>query len=221
MKKLIIALAALTVASSAYATDLPLKKKHVAKHPAAVAAQVAPVAAPAPSAPTTSVSADVGVEVDAGTNDRNKTAYTLGVEHQLGGGAFIAGQVQRQDTVASGEKDSVEGSIGYKLPVTSSVDLKGSVGVGERWVPGDEYSYYVGRLGADVKLSSNLTWNAVQYRYRDSFDSSKGFESHQIGTGVTYKISDAHSVYAKVYRSYDKDFGATDDGVLVGYKFSF
>jgi len=217
MKKLIIALAALTVASSAYATDLPVKKKLVAKHPAAVTAQAAPVVA----APTTSVSADVGVEVDAGTNDRNKTAYTIGVEHQLGGGAFVAGQVQRQDTVASGEHDSVEGSVGYKLGLGSSVDLKGSVGVGERWVPGSEYSYYVGRLSADVKLSPKLTWNAVQYRYRNSFDTAYDFESHQIGTGLTYNVTDAHAVYAKVYRNYDKDFNGTDDGVLVGYKFSF
>jgi hypothetical protein len=210
MKHVIAALAALLVATSAYATDLPKKKK----------APLPPVQQfVQKQVPTTTVTAEVSSEGDLKAINDGTFAYTLGVEHKVGYGFFVAAQAQHKE----GDTDnSIEGSVGYTLPLTSSVSVKASVGTGKHFVTGDNYAYYVARLGTDVKLSDHLTWNALQYRYRNSYDTAYDYESHQIGTGLTYHFNQQHAVFAKVFRNYDHNFNNhVDDTVLVGYSFSF
>jgi hypothetical protein len=220
MNKLLITAAAVVFATGAYATDLPVKKK-APKAPAATTQTVAPVAST-----DTTISVDTGYEADAGKysyNDRNKAVYNVSVEHNLGSGFYAAGAAGISQTEPSDGalKQTVDGSIGFKIPVSANIGLKGSVGIGERFTNGNDFTYYVVRGQADYKLTDALTWNAVQYRYRNAFDTANAFESHRLGTGLTYTFSKNQAVYTNIYRNLDTSFNTTDNGIVAGYKVSF
>ena len=69
-----------------------------------------------------------------------------------------------------------------------------------------------------------LTLNAVQYRYRSAVDTGTyGYQSHRLGTGVTYDINSTYSVSATVYRSFDttSNLTATGDAFAFGVTAKF
>jgi hypothetical protein len=207
-----IALLALTVAASA--TDLPSK----AKAPAAPA----PVAAPAPTSNdslTVSYAQDLGNNFGAKVDD----SYSIGYTHQLGGGfsaGFLVNGVQKTDSSISGGYG--EAQVGYKLPAFAGVVVGGKAAVGERVVSTGDFPYYALYGTADYAIGGGFTLNAVQYRWRSAIDSATyGYQSHQIGTGVTYDITSNYSVNAKIYRGYDTNGNATGDGVGVGLTVKF
>lgn len=216
MKKTVLAMVAvLATATMAFAGDLPSKK----------AAPPAPAPAPAaaPASADTSISFGFGFEADPGTyNKANKNVYTLGIEHNIGGGVFIGanaqtGQAQPGDGAIS---QNLEALAGYRM-VFGPVALKGSAGVGERFTTGSNFPYYVGRLGADYNVADGLTWNAVQYRYRNAFDTVNNYESHRVGTGLTYSFARNHAIYTTVYRDFSSGWDTTGNGIVAGYKVSF
>jgi len=100
------------------------------------------------------------------------------------------------------------------------VVVSGKAGIGQRFTT-TNFGYYALYGNADYKLGP-ITINAMQYRYRSAIDSAaNGYQSHQLGTGVTYDINDTYAVSAKVTRSYDTSFNATGDAITGGLTIKF
>jgi hypothetical protein len=212
MKIITTALVALLASASiAAATDLPSKK-------AAPAATViaAPVAAPVATS-SDSISASYGQEFDpAGYTSKKNDTYGVNYTHTMGqftlGGA--ASTTQASDNSL---KQTIEAQAGYKLPSVYGVLVSGKVGVGERFQSSGNFAYYALYGNADYAFNDSITWNAVQYRYRNAFDTSNSFETHRIGTGVTFNVTKNIGLAATVYRDYVSGFNtASYNGVQLG-----
>ena len=197
-----MALLALTVAANA--TDLPSKKT----------VPLPPVAAAAPAAHTSTDSLSISYGQDLGNNFGAKVddAYGITYKHSLGGGFSIGGAASTTQVANTLLKQNIEAQAGYALPAFSSITISGKVGVGERFTT-TNFPYYALYGAADYKLMDGLTLNAISYRYRNAFDTTNSYESHRIGTGVTYDITSNYSVGVSVTRSYDNTWTATGDAV--------
>lgn len=204
MKKYII-LAAMLATSTAFATDLPKKN----------APPAAPVAKLGDSL-TITYGQDFGTNFGAKVDD----AYGVSYKKNLFGGFSVGAAASTTQAPNSQLNQNIEAQVGYALPAIAGVALSGKAGIGERFST-TNFPYYALYGNADYKLGS-LTINAVQYRYRSALDSAaNGYQSHQIGTGVTYDISDTYAVSAKVTRSYDTSFNATGDAITGGLTIKF
>ena len=117
-------------------------------------------------------------------------------------------------------KQNLEAQAGYALPSMYGVGVSGKVGLGERFTTTD-FGYYALYGNADYKLSDNLTINAVQYRYRNAFDTSNSYASNQIGTGATFMLTKNWGVNGKIFRNYDTSFNSTGDGFQAGVVANF
>lgn len=212
MKKLLITAAAIAFATGAYATDLPNKKN----------APAATAAAPAASADNT-ISAGYGFDYTPGEFSKSTaTNYSVAYTRNIGGGfsaGVAAGTSQAADQGAL--KQTIEAQAGYKLPVFAGFTAKAGAGIGERFTDGANYGYYALRAGMDYSLTDNIVINAANYRYRNSFDAAYGYESHQVGTGASYKFAKDQAVGVNVSRSYDKDWNSSSDGVMLNYSLNF
>lgn len=214
MKTLITTVAAIAFATSSFAGDLPSKAG-----PAS-----APVAA-AKSSTESYITVDTGYEADKdkyGYTDRKSSTYNLTFNHAFAGGfnaGFAAGTGQ---IYSSGKLDqTLEVQGGYNFPAILGISLGGKLGVGEHFTDIKNYPYYALYGNVDYKVGKSLTFNAVQYRYRNAVDTANLFESHQIGTGLTYGLIGNHSVYGTLYRNLDNKYNPVDNGVTVGYKYNF
>jgi hypothetical protein len=208
-----MALLALTI--TAHATDLP-SKKSVPTPP------TAPVAAPAASVDSLTITygQDLGNNFGAKADD----SYGISYKHSLGNGFSVGGAVSPTQYLDNTIKATAEVQAGYALPSFSGVTLSGKVGVGERFLSPTNYPYFAVYGNADYKIMDGLTLNAVQYRYRSAVDSNTyGYQSHRLGTGVTYDITSNYSVSATVYRSFDtsSSFNATGDAFAFGLTAKF
>lgn len=216
MKKLLITAAVMALATSAYATDLPSKKK--------APAAPAPVAAAPAAAPTSADSLTVSYGQDLGTNFGAKVddAYSVAYKHSLGGGFSVGGVASTTQAPNSLLKQNLEVQAGYALPAIYGVAVSGKVGVGERFVDSGNFPYYALYGNADYSLGHGLTLNSFGYRYRNAIDSaSYSYQSHQLSSGITYEITPTYSVSAKLARSYDSAFNATGDSVTAALTVKF
>lgn len=205
MKKYII-VAAMLATTSAFATDLPNKNK----------APVAPAAKSSVGSLSVSYGQDLGNNFGAKVDD----AYGVAYKHNLGGGLSVGASASTTQAPGSQLNQNIEAQAGYALPAVVGVTLSGKAGVGQRFST-TNFPYYALYGNADYKLGP-ITINAVQYRYRSAIDSAaNGYQSHQIGTGVTYDINETYAVSAKVTRSYDTSFNATGDAVTGGLTIKF
>lgn len=210
MKKTLMTAVALVMATSAYATDLPNKKN----------APAAPAATTAAPAQTDSLTASYGQ--DLGTNFGSKVddIYQLTYSHNIGGGVSVGGMAQTTQVPGSQLNQNLEAQAGYALPAFAGVVISGKAGIGERFTT-TNFPYYAVYGNADYKLGP-VTINAVQYRFRSAIDSGTyGYQSHQIGTGVTYNLTDAYSVSGKIARNYDTAGNGTGDVFMVGFTAKF
>ena len=206
-----MALLALTVAANA--TDLPKKNK-------APAAPVA-TAATAPAASTDSLTVSYGQDLGNDFGAKVDDTYGLTYKHSLGGGFSVGGAASTTQVPDSKLTQNLEAQAGYALPSFAGVTLSGKVGLGEKFTT-TNFGYYALYGAADYKVMDGLTWNAVSYRYRSAIDvGANGYQSHRLGTGVTYDITSNYSVNAAVYRSYDTDYKATGDAFSVGLTAKF
>ena len=207
-----MALLALTVAASA--TDLPSKKT----------APTPPVAAPAaPAASVDSLSISYGQDLGNNFGAKVDDAYGVTYKHNLGGGFSVGGAASTTQVEGSNLNQNLEAQAGYALPALAGVTLSGKVGVGEKFTT-ENFPYFALYGNADYKVMDGLTLNAVQYRYRSAMDTGTyGYQSHRLGTGVTYDITSNYSVSATVYRSFDtsSNFNATGDAFSVGLTAKF
>lgn len=192
--------------TSAFATDLPNKNK----------APVAPAAKSSVGSLSVSYGQDLGNNFGAKVDD----AYGVAYKHNLGGGLSVGASASTTQAPGSQLNQNIEAQAGYALPAVVGVTLSGKAGVGQRFST-TNFPYYALYGNADYKLGP-ITINAVQYRYRSAIDSAaNGYQSHQIGTGVTYDINETYAVSAKVTRSYDTSFNATGDAVTGGLTIKF
>ena len=207
-----MALLALTVAANA--TDLPSKKT----------APTPPVAAPAaPAASVDSLSISYGQDLGNNFGAKVDDAYGVTYKHNLGGGFSVGGAASTTQVEGSNLNQNLEAQAGYALPALAGVTLSGKVGVGEKFTTAN-FPYFAVYGNADYKVMDGLTLNAVQYRYRSAMDTGTyGYQSHRLGTGVTYDINSTYSVSATVYRSFDtsSSFNATGDAFAFGLTAKF
>ena len=215
MKKLIITTVALLMATSAYATDLPNKKKAPAA-PAPVAATEAP-------ASTDSLTMTYGQDLGNNFGAKVDDAYQVSYKHNIGGGFSVGGMAKTTQVAGSQLNQNLEVQAGYALPAMYGVTASGKVGVGEKFTT-TNFPYFAVYGNADYKVMDGLTLNAIQYRYRSAIDSNQyGYQSHQLATGVTYDINSKYSVSAKVARNFDNtsSYNATGDEVMLGLTVKF
>jgi hypothetical protein len=206
-----MALLALTVAASA--TDLPSKKT----------APTPPVAAAAPAASADSLTVTYGQDLGNNFGAKVDDAYGVSYKHSLGGGFSVGGAASTTQVSGSQLNQNLEAQASYALPAFSGVTLSGKVGVGEKFST-TNFPYVAVYGNADYKVMDGLTLNAVQYRYRSAIDTGTyGYQSHRLGTGVTYDINSTYSVSATVYRSFDtsSSFNATGDAFAFGLTAKF
>lgn len=214
MKVLSTALVALLATTAvAMAGDLPNKKK---------APAAAPAAAAAVAAATSSDSLSVSYGQDLGNNFGAKVddAYGITYKHTLLGGVFVGAAASTTQVPNSQLNQNLEAQAGMSLPSVAGVALSGKVGIGEKFST-TNFAYYAAYGNADYDIGGGLTLNAVQYRYRNAFDAANSYQSHQVGTGVTYALNSTYSINGKVFRNYDSGFNATGDGFSVGLGVKF
>jgi len=208
-----MALLALTVAANA--TDLPSKTK--------APAAPAPVAAPAPAAPTDAITIGIQYDSDPVTNSNAKqqdTQASINWVHQLGGGLAVGAKAAMADTANGGNvfKGNAEADAYYTMPVFAGLNLKAAVGIGAKQNSGSAaFDYYALYTGADYKLNDSITLNAINYRYRNAFDTINNFESHQLATGVTYNLDTYNAVQGQFSRTFDTSWNATQDSFTLNY----
>jgi hypothetical protein len=189
-----------------------------------------------------SVDASFGVDTDpAGFSKRTATPkFGLSYSYQWDNGFNLGASLstsqkafgEQKVTDTSNTKRTIWGGMvdenqeikaGYKYNIWGPVTVGAQAAVGYRETYQYNYPYYALYGNADVKINDSWTWNAVSYRYRTSFDKTLyGWNSQQLTTGVTYKINNSYSVYAKVNRGYSENWKtASSNGAAVGIKINF
>jgi len=215
MKKLLITVAAVMLATSAYATDLPNKKK--------APVVPAPVAATEASSSTDSLTVAYGQDLGNNFGAKVDDLYQLTYSHDLGKGLSVGGMAQTTQAPSSLLNQSVEGQVGYALPAMNNITLSGKLGVGERFAT-TNFPYVAVYGNVDYKINDKVTLNAVQYTYTTAIDADKyDYKSNQLGTGITYNITKKYAVNASVTRTFDTSskFNATGDQFMVGLTTNF
>jgi len=204
--------ALLATASVAFATDLPKKK---------AAPAPAPVAAAVPAESTDSLKIEYGQDLANNFGSKVDDIYQLTYKHNIGGGFFVGGMAQTTQVPNSQLNQNLEAQAGYSLPAIYGVTLTGKAGLGEKFST-NNFAYYALYGNADYKVTDNITFNALGYRFRSAVDSgTNGYQSNQLTTGVTYDINKSYSLSAKVARNYDTSWNATGDQFMLGATVKF
>jgi hypothetical protein len=149
--------------------------------------------------------------------------YEINGAHTFDGGLIVGGSFQYTDTSFSDRaSQNLEATIGYRVPLDSVLSVNGSAGLGEHWRenPSTYFPYYVLRIGADLELNQNITWNAISYRFRDGLDRDDNYDTPQVATGMTFKLDAQNSIAVKVMRNW-KDNQPSSTGVSLGFKQKF
>jgi hypothetical protein len=149
--------------------------------------------------------------------------YELNGAHTFDDGLILGGSFQYTDTTFSDRaSQNLEATLGYRVPLDSVLSVNGSAGLGEHWreSPSTYFPYYVLRIGADLELNQNITWNAISYRFRDAFDRDDDYDTPQVATGVTFKLDGQSSIAVKIMRNW-KDDQPSSTGVSLGFKQRF
>jgi hypothetical protein len=155
--------------------------------------------------------------------DPKDTKVLLDGAHTFANGLILGGSFEYRDQAFSPEMtQNLEGTIGYRVPLTSALSIWGSAGVGERWQenPSTSFPYYVARVGADLDLTQTVTWNVITFRYRNSFDPNDNFDTPQLATGFTCKVDPQRAITFKVERN-RRDGTPSSTGVSIGFKQGF
>ncbi len=80
-----------------------------------------------------------------------------------------------------------------------------------------QFRYYVLRVGADLDLNRNVTWNVITFRYRDAFNPGDNFNTPQVATGFSFKLDAQRTVTTKIMRNW-RDGSPSSTGVALGFK---
>jgi len=118
-------------------------------------------------------------------------------------------------------RTSFEGNVGYRQPLTDSFSVRLGAGVGERIQARGNFGYYALYARTDYQLIPQVTLNLGQYRYRNAFDTTNRFETHQVGAGVTWHMDTSKSVGLRIYRTYNSGWERQSDGGALVYSVRF
>jgi hypothetical protein len=155
--------------------------------------------------------------------DPKDTKVLLDGAHTFANGLILGGSFEYRDQAFSPEMtQNLEGTIGYRVPLTPALSIWGSAGAGERWQenPNMAFPYYVARVGADLDLTQTVTWNVVTFRYRNAFDPNDNFDTPQLATGFTFKVDGQRAITFKIERN-RRDGTPSSTGVSIGFKQGF
>lgn len=137
--------------------------------------------------------------------------------------ALILGASYELSTPTGDGKPShkVESTLGYRWKQNDIFSTRFSAGVGEKWGGGaDGFAFYVFRVGQSVKLNDTWTWDAVNYRFREAFDTDNEYTTPEVSTRISYRIDASQSISASYYYDW-KEGNADYQGVDIGYKYKF
>jgi len=115
----------------------------------------------------------------------------------------------------------LEGYLGYRYSYSPTLSVYGYVGGGERLSRAGNFPVFAFRAGIDKKMSTKLTWNAADLRWRASLDNKFHYYSPVLGTGLTYQAADDLSLYTRLFASFDSDYRFLGTSVGVGVKTTF
>ncbi len=211
----------------------------LAAAPAALAADLyEPPAEPAPAAaapkpPSWTISFEAGPEFGA---DPDKSTYgnlvdwysKVGVSTSIPGGFSLGFAFQDTIKIPSGGGDNtyaynLESTLGYKIKLGDSFSITPSALLGFTWgdtnfggsAVDDSSLYYAFAVAADLKVTSQLTWNVFNARWRDTFQGSFGddpsydWKTPKVSTAVSYAITPTDTVQSGV--GYGWRYAATGD----------
>jgi len=155
-------------------------------------------------------------------NASKSTDWELNGSHTFDNHWLVAGSVKYYDTSHStASAFNTELDVGYTHTFNDILTLTGTAGVGTHSPdPGQTFAFYVFKLNADIKLNDVVTWNAIGLRYRNSFDSADNYDTPEVSTGVSFKLTDQHSVSLRVVRDW-KEGDVSYNGIELGYKYHF
>ena len=148
----------------------------------------------------------------------------ISASHSFDTGVILGASGEYTNTAFSDSATlKLEGTVGYRVELGGLFSVTGSAGLGENIQtngPGNDFPYYVLRIGADVKATEKVTWNIVTFRYRDAFDPDNDFLTPQLATGLSYDL-DEHNSISGVAQYNWKDWDPDSVGLELGYKYRF
>lgn len=98
-------------------------------------------------------------------------------------------------------KDSVMARIRKDWKVTEDIKLGVRLGIGERFTQSSDYSFYTIEPLAYYYITSDWNVNAL-YRYRNSFDQTKNYQTDSYKLGTSYKITKEDEIGFKYVMKY-------------------
>lgn len=148
----------------------------------------------------------------------------ISASHGFNNGVILGASGEYSNTAFSDSATvKLEGTVGYRAELGGLFSVTGSAGLGENIQAsgsGDNFPYYVLRIGAEVKATESVTWNIVTFRYRDAFDPDDDFLTPQIATGLSYDL-DEHNSISGVAQYNWKDWEPDSVGLEFGYKYRY
>jgi len=169
--------------------------------------------------------------------------YIGGITYKLDPNWTVGATFKDQENAVIGvggaatHEEFATGTLGYTLPLNETVSLTATGGIGLAWgttnynnnavlANGQQsFFYYQGALEADIKITPQLTWNALNVQYKNAFNVD--YLNPSAFTGLTYAIDKHNAVQTKLnYSWYDNGAGASNlvgnkESISLGYKYSF
>jgi len=143
--------------------------------------------------------------IDNGSNragNLDDSYYKLGLSYRFSDDLLGGVSFQHSFKAKGGVQYYAEATLGYKFKLSDAFSLTPSIGAGYTWddtgiISGAntnaDIGYYVLYLAGDLKVTSKLTWNAFNLRYRNGFDAT--WETPKVATGFTYDFDAYNAVY--------------------------
>lgn len=218
----LLLVALLVEAAPAVASDVSQTKKPAAKEPK-------------PASPSWTFGIEGSPEffaVTSGSNhpgDLNNIYYKLSLSYRFAEG-FVGG-VSFQDSIKPDDRAQyyAEATLGYRFKLNDSFSLTPGAGVGYTWqdtgiIKGTNSNaaipYYLVTLAGDLKVTSELTWNMFNLRYRNGFDAT--WVTPKVATGLTYDFDTYNAVFVNAgYAWKQLDTSNPPYDVLSGDKYNF
>ncbi len=152
------------------------------------------------------------------------TQVEINAAHSFDNGVILGASTEYENTAFSDKANvKIEGIIGYRLPLGDVVSLTGSAGLGGHFrASGSEenFPYYVFRVATDIKVTEDVTWNALSFRYRNAFDPDDDFLTPQIATGISYDLDQHNVISGNVqYNLKDRKPDTVGFEIDFGYRF--
>jgi hypothetical protein len=85
-------------------------------------------------------------------------------------------------------KDSMMGRIRKDYKLTNDLKVGLRLGVGERFTQSSDYSFYTIEPMVQYNITNDWNVNAL-YRYRNSFDQTKNYQTDTYKIGTSYKVT--------------------------------